>query len=75
MTIGVNKMTIGGYTYSTDTAQKLCSIEGSSLYRTETGLFFLCEAGQIMPLPYAEAKAWAEEFAPDVYQQIFAKEE
>lgn len=68
-------MTIGGNTYSTDTAQKLCSIEGSGLYRTTRGLFFLCEAGQIMPLPYAEAKAWAEEFAPNVYQELFAKEE
>lgn len=45
--------------YNTDTALKVLTIEGETLYRKRSGEFFLADEEGITPLIYDQAKEWA----------------
>ena len=45
--------------YNTDTALKVLTIEGETLYRKRIGEFFLADDEGITPLIYDQAKEWA----------------
>lgn len=72
----MNKI-IKGKRYNTDTAEMIVKREGESLYRKQTGEFFLCLSGkEIKPLTQEKAEKWVEECCTiSVYEELFNKSE
>lgn len=72
----MNKI-IKGKRYNTDTAEMIVKREGESLYRKQTGEFFLCLSGkEIKPLTQEKAEKWAKEnCSGEFYEHIFVKNE
>lgn len=66
------KTIIKGRRYDTDTAAALGTDGTATLYRSPSGLYFLC-SDDIMPLDMPTAKAWADEKLPtETVKAIFA---
>ena len=60
--------------YNTDTALKVLTIEGETLYRKRNGEFFLADEEGVTPLIYEQAKEWAGRTADrKTYDAFFGK--
>ena len=63
---------IKGRRYNTDTAIKIGTQDGETLYRKSNGEFFLQQGTELVPMIYTQAAEWAKDcLAKDVWDKYF----